>query len=280
VTEPHEWARVELKKRRLAATDDFVVEAVECSCGAADWSAPESAATYGIVFARRGCFRRLVNGVETFVDPTVVYFERPTDEQQIAHPAGGDACTALYPSEELLASLWGGELGLPRTPVPTGPMTDLRHRLLFAAVSTRDAADAAEAVVSLLAGELERSAPKRVAAGRPRTVLARRRVVWGVREALVEDPASSVIELARRVAVSPHHLSRIFKDETGETVSRYRNRLRLRLALERIADGERRLARVAADLGFADQAHLARVVRNELGTTPSQLREGFPGTSA
>jgi AraC-like DNA-binding protein len=30
--------------------------------------------------------------------------------------------------------------------------------------------------------------------------------------------------------------------------------------------------RLAADLGFADQAHLARVVRDELGTPPSVLR--------
>ena len=41
-------------------------------------------------------------------------------------------------------------------------------------------------------------------------------------------------------------------DETGETISRYRTRLRVRLAVERIAGGERCLARVAAELGFAD----------------------------
>jgi len=32
------------------------------------------------------------------------------------------------------------------------------------------------------------------------------------------------------------------------------------------------MKRLAADLGFSDQAHL-RVVRNELGATPSELRE-------
>ena len=81
-----------------------------------------------------------------------------------------------------------------------------------------------------------------------------------------------VVALAQRIAVSPHHLSRVFKAETGETISRYRNRLRVRLALERLAEGEPCLARLAAELGFADQAHLSRVVRRELGTTPSDLR--------
>jgi AraC-like DNA-binding protein len=37
--------------------------------------------------------------------------------------------------------------------------------------------------------------------------------------------------------------------------------------------GEPCLARLAADLGFADQAHLTRVVRRELDETPSALRD-------
>ena len=37
--------------------------------------------------------------------------------------------------------------------------------------------------------------------------------------------------------------------------------------------GEPCLARLAADLGFADQAHPTRVVRRELDETPSALRD-------
>jgi AraC-like DNA-binding protein len=128
-------------------------------------------------------------------------------------------------------------------------------------------------VLDLAVDVLARSAPERVASCRPATAAARRRVVTAAREALAESPRTGVIELARRVAVSPHHLSRVFKAETGVTISRYRNRLRVRLALERLSEGQPCLARLAADLGFADQAHLARVVRRELGATPSSLRE-------
>ena len=49
-------------------------------------------------------------------------------------------------------------------------------------------------------------------------------------------------------------------------------RLRVRAALDRCAEGERELARLAAELGFADQAHLTRAVRAETGTTPAALR--------
>jgi AraC-like DNA-binding protein len=261
-----------LEKSALAAGSDFALEVVECRCAASGWSSPEPSATFGIVFVRRGCFHRRVNGRESFVDPTVVYFERPEDEQQIAHPAGGDSCTVLYLSDGLLASVWGGELGLPDEPVPTETPTDLRHRALLGSIAAADAGELEEAVVALTDAVLARAAPKRVAAGRPATALARRRVVAEAREQLLANPAASVIELARATCVSPHHFSRVFKAETGETVSRYRNRLRVRLALERISEGELCLARVAADLGFADQAHLARVVRNESGTSPSSLR--------
>ena len=48
--------------------------------------------------------------------------------------------------------------------------------------------------------------------------------------------------------------------------------------MERLEAGEPCLARLAADLGFADQAHLARVVRRELGATPSLLRERLATT--
>jgi AraC-like DNA-binding protein len=54
-------------------------------------------------------------------------------------------------------------------------------------------------------------------------------------------------------------------------------RLRARTALEHLSDGEQDLARLAADLGFADQSHLCRVVRRETGYTPSALRQALAG---
>jgi AraC-like DNA-binding protein len=92
------------------------------------------------------------------------------------------------------------------------------------------------------------------------------------REALAADPDRSLQDLARDLAVSPHHLSRVFSAANGSTVSRHRMRLRARIAMERLAAGDHDLARLAADLGFADQSHLCRVVRAETGSTPAALR--------
>jgi AraC-like DNA-binding protein len=56
-------------------------------------------------------------------------------------------------------------------------------------------------------------------------------------------------------------------------MSAYRNRFRVRQVLADLQDGERRLRDLAARYGFADQAHMIRVVRRHAGDSPSVLRE-------
>jgi transcriptional regulator GlxA family with amidase domain len=122
---------------------------------------------------------------------------------------------------------------------------------------------------------LEVADPQRVASARPQTASRRLALVDEAREALADEPEVSLLDLAKGLAVSPHHLSRIFHTATGRTIARHRIRLRVRDALERLAGGERDLARLAADLGLADHSHLCRIVRDETGTTPSVLRSAL-----
>jgi len=92
---------------------------------------------------------------------------------------------------------------------------------------------------------------------------------------LTDDPTrSSLLDLAVELACSPHHLSRVFHEQTGTTLSAYRTQLRANLALEHLTGvtGSATLADVAAQCGFADHAHLTRTVRRHLGTTPAALR--------
>ena len=48
--------------------------------------------------------------------------------------------------------------------------------------------------------------------------------------------------------------------------------LRIKQALQRLAEGDNHLGRLAADLGFSDQSHFTRVTRLEVGATAGQLR--------
>jgi AraC family transcriptional regulator len=82
----------------------------------------------------------------------------------------------------------------------------------------------------------------------------------------------SIAELAAEAACSPFHLARLFRRHTGMSLRGYRLRLRLALALERLADGASDLTQVALDAGFSDHSHLATTFRKALGATPSELR--------
>jgi AraC-like DNA-binding protein len=129
--------------------------------------------------------------------------------------------------------------------------------------------------ITLTARTLSQAEARRASSGRPATARIRRALADGVREVLAANPERSLPDLADALAVSPHHLSRVFCAATGHTISRHRMRLRTRTALERLTGGERDLARLAADLGFADQSHLCRVVRSETGRVPSALRHAL-----
>jgi AraC-like DNA-binding protein len=98
--------------------------------------------------------------------------------------------------------------------------------------------------------------------------------VAAAREAITEaDPASDTLfSLAELLGVSPYRLSRAFPRELGVSVTRYRHRVRIGRALDRLEAGERSLSTLAAELGYADQAHLTRTMRQYLGHTPMAVR--------
>jgi AraC-like DNA-binding protein len=271
-----------LHARGILERDGVGIWDVTCRHGAGRGAASEHAGGHAVVFVRRGCFVRSAEGVESLLDPTVAYCMNPGEEQRFDHPHDhGDECTSVALTPELAAELAGGEPQLPAGPLPVGPALDLEHRLVLAAACRGE--DVAERALGLAAGALASADPRRAASGRPATERARRALVDGAREALAEHPERQLTDLARLLAVSPHHLSRVFGAATGHTIARHRMRLRARAALDRLAGGERELARLSAELGFADQSHMVRVIRAETGTTPSALRAALlsdPRTSA
>jgi AraC-like DNA-binding protein len=229
---------------------------------------------HALVLVRRGCFSRHADGASATLDPTLAYCINPGAEHRYDHAHGdGDDCTAMFFDEELIASVWGGEPRLPTAPIPTASELDIEHRTLLAdAKASKGTTDVSDRAIDLTAALLEQVDEHRVASARPATARARKALVDDVREAMNIVPELSLVELSRLLAVSPHHLSRVFRAGTGHTIAAHRKRLRARVALERLAGGEHDLARLAADTGFADQSHLTRVLRDETGRTPSALR--------
>ena len=102
---------------------------------------------------------------------------------------------------------------------------------------------------------------------------SRHRLADLVREALADDARLGLASLASWLDCTPDHLGRAFREVSGSTFTAYRRRMRVRLVLERIAEGDADLARVAAEGGFADHAHMTRSIKAEYGATPVRLRE-------
>ncbi|CAM4285276.1 AraC family transcriptional regulator [Nocardiopsis rhodophaea] len=86
------------------------------------------------------------------------------------------------------------------------------------------------------------------------------------------DPPS-LEELAAAVDVSPFALLRAFRAVHGLPPHAYLNNLRVLRARRLLATGMRP-AEVAGELGFADQPHLTRHFKRQLGVTPGAFRRG------
>ncbi|WP_410566497.1 helix-turn-helix domain-containing protein [Amycolatopsis sp. cmx-4-61] len=250
----------------VVARPEYAVSVVRCTDDHTGWSPAEVPSGHRMVLVRRGRFRRRVRGEVADANPTAAYLAEPGEEECFAHPAGGDVCTSV----EFGAPLWRRLTAdrPTRTTVYVDGALELAHRRVVASAPDPDYA-LAEQLLVLVSAAVTR--PVRMRARDDRALVAR------AREAVVaDDPAAAgLFGLAESLGVSPYRLSRAFPREVGVSLTRYRNRVRVSRALERLEAGERDLARLAADLGFADQAHLTRVVREHAGVPPGVVRRFF-----
>jgi AraC-like DNA-binding protein len=83
---------------------------------------------------------------------------------------------------------------------------------------------------------------------------------------------TTVDRLAAIAGLGPRALEQLFRDHVGASPKWMMRRHRLQEVASRIdRDDGPTLARLAAELGYSDQAHLARDVKRVVGTSPSQL---------
>lgn len=91
----------------------------------------------------------------------------------------------------------------------------------------------------------------------------------------------TLAQVARAAGVHPVYLGQIFRQEFGETLGEYLNRIRVRAAAGMLANSDLPLSAVALDLGFYDQSHFTRVFRQFTGATPGTFRAEYaPNNSA
>ncbi|MDP4506434.1 AraC family transcriptional regulator [Nonomuraea turcica] len=216
-------------------------------------------------FDYRGVTHRAGAGDLVLVNPDAVHTGQ-------AGVPGGWSYRMLYPSIDALAEI-AAELGAPHgTPhfpdqvVRDDPVAALLGRA-HAAAERGDALAASTLSRTLFARLLLRHAAPRPAAALPggggRAVREARDLLH---ESLVDPP--TLEDLAGAVGARPFALLRAFKDATGLPPHAYLTSLRVRRARHLLESGMRP-ARVAAEVGFTDQAHLTRHFRRIVGVPPA-----------
>ena len=94
-----------------------------------------------------------------------------------------------------------------------------------------------------------------------------------VLERLHADPAAqSLGAIAADLDLHPVHVSRLFKQHLGMTVSQYQREMRLQRAARGLLEGSESLAGLAEGCGFADQSHMTREFSRVTSWSPARLR--------
>jgi transcriptional regulator GlxA family with amidase domain len=98
--------------------------------------------------------------------------------------------------------------------------------------------------------------------------------VHRVQDAISRNPAKAwnLSGLAQIAGASNRHLSRLFNEQAGMSITDYRNRLRATLAHELISQTRLDIEQAAERAGFGSTRQLRRAWRRLYGTTPRQAR--------
>jgi AraC family transcriptional regulator len=233
---------------------------------------------------RHGTVRHLANANHAVVHQNGDVYRRERFESR------GYRCLFLFPSDSLFREV-AAEFDRSATDVPAyrlpinltsfpGSAFSL-SRHLAGYLHTEPSPDPVmvmeavyEILRSVIAGAYRHRVPAASPAERPATRRAHSEIAEEAKASLTArfTERLTIGDLASAIHVSPYHLARVFRRQTGFALHEYVNQLRLRAALERIRGGQNDLAALAVELGFSSHSHMSFNFRRAFGHRPSGTR--------
>ncbi len=244
-----------------------------------------------MLFPRAGVFVKHSGREQIVADPNHVLFFNHGELYRASHPhhGGDDFTTFFFDSETLteILSLYEPAASDRReTPFKISqcqvtPQLQLEHQRLRLQLKNEKSNSLLieETALDLFHQIVRRGFAQQNAAKpskrRETTVKARRELIEAVKLLLARELENSVSlqQVARSVYSSPFHLARLFQAETNLTIHQYQIRLRLILALERLAEQPRNLTHLALELGFSSHSHFTAAFRKTFGISPSAFSQ-------
>lgn len=90
----------------------------------------------------------------------------------------------------------------------------------------------------------------------------------------LQEPLTLTL-VAERAGLRPEYFSRLFKDETGESVNQYITRLRMEKALELLKHSQLKVYEVAEAVGIPNYRYFTSMFRNWAGAAPTEVKRGL-----
>jgi two-component system response regulator YesN len=79
-------------------------------------------------------------------------------------------------------------------------------------------------------------------------------------------------DVARKVHISPSHLSRLFKDELGMTIIDYLTDIRIAAAKQMLENSDLMVKEIAEKVGYQEASYFTRVFKKNTGVSPAEYR--------
>jgi AraC family transcriptional regulator len=269
---------------QLFGTQDVRVGSFRCPVDHPEFRVAGPIEGYSVAFPRTAVWIQH-EGQQPFVaDPMVVtVYNKAQPYIRLPLAPDGDRVDWFSVSQPLAAAV-AAEIDPPSRETPLHPFRTTRapcdralyrrQRALLHRIARNELPSLVveQQVVLLIAAVLRAS----MAAARPNSLRrqVQREVAEGARAELARDLATTptLQELAGRLQVSPFHLCRVFHRWNGMTLHEYLIELRVRAALEGLADPPANLSLLAHRLGFCSHSHFTAAFRRRMGAPPSRFR--------
>ena len=243
-----------------------------------------------IVLPRAGAFQRKDAHGAFLADPNQVLFYNEGQPYDISHPIGGrDSATVFIFAPSLLIEI----IRIYDPEVENQPhqvfqhshftfatqLQTLQYRLLHANHLRTDTLEIEEQILTSVGEIIHALYRGQIAQHKyfsAKTERAHAEQVQVVRTFLNKHVRSrlQLKQIAAAVHLSPYHLCRVFKQNTGMTLHQYVRRLRLFNAAEEMLEiPQTRLDLLALEYGFANHGHFSTAFRQTFGMNPTSLRQ-------
>lgn len=262
----------------LHQSDALIAIDYRCTATPADRPFVECHGAFSISFVRSGSFGYRFRGQSFELVSGSIMVGYTGDEYMCTHEhhVCGDECLSFHFSREMAESFAGSAKAFENTwrvgYVPPLPQLMVTAELAQAAATQRSDVGIEEAglmfasrFVELVSGQPQ-SAPRTPSHARRRAVEA---AMWLDEHSHLDMDLDTV---SKESGLSAFHFLRLFSQTLGVTPHQYLIRSRLRKAARLLADRDRSITDIAADVGFADLSNFIRTFHRAAGMSPREFR--------